>query len=440
MINATNFIKRFWVVIPVLLIALLGLLYMGLKPAPEAPAAIAAFNFQAPPDLPRYNWSVCENLGVGPVPGVPDSRQRFRLCHNQGWQLLAYCLQPSRPAPSVGTTCSRTNDDTFWCGNGIQNLRLYRLLQTPAPTPTPTRTSTPTSTPSPTPTSPGTAAPPAEAPTRTPRLPSAPSIPRAAQPGGMSVVKGSERIKKGQVQPTATKTPFQPQPITPTPTQLLHPTTEAPPESSPAEFEPTLNFYGIDFRDHKQRVRIQIIPQNKKVNGGKPIVISFIPGHKCNFGDGQACVSSYMAGGESEVTFLTVHSGMGGEGQAYRHAVEGTRETQAGLTLKQVKANLRALAGSEVIISQGKQVYSGFTLVVTSRIPARGLQRYFRSPIEDALAYAASLDSAILNMVAPGQAQLVFETCGWEMPGEPWAPGVSSTTASVYLGVIQAKP
>lgn len=436
--NITRIIKkRIWVIAPLLLVATLGLLYVGLRPAPESQAAIAAFNFQVPSDLPRYNWRVCEDLGVGPVPGVPDNRQRFRLCHNQGWELLTYCLQPSRPAPSTGTICSRTNDDTFWCGNGIQNLRTYRVLQTPAPTSTPTNTPIPTSTP--TPTSTGTSAPPAEAPSRTPRQPAAPSIVRAVQPGGIGAIVSSKRIRKGEIQPTPTKTPFQPLPITPTPTQLLHPTQIAPTETSPEVAGPTLNFYGIDFRNHKQKVRIQIIPPNKKVNGGKPIVLSFIPGRKCNFGDGRACVNSYLAGGESETIFLTVHSGVGGEGQAYRHAVEGTAENQAGIALNQVRANLRALAGAEVIISQGNQVYSGFTLVVTSRIPARKLQKYFHKPIESALAYAASLEPALESLVEPGQPQLVFETCGWQMPGEAWAPGVSSTTFSVYLGVIQAK-
>ena len=50
---------------------------------------------------PVYNWRVCADLGVGPVPGTGLTRQRFRLCHNQGWTLLAYCLQPSRPAPGL---------------------------------------------------------------------------------------------------------------------------------------------------------------------------------------------------------------------------------------------------------------------------------------------------------------------------------------------------
>ncbi len=418
-----------------LLIALTGLLLIKSQPTPAAPEAPARLNFQEPSDKPRYNWRVCEDLGVGPVPGVPDARQRFRMCHNQGWQLLAYCLQPDRPAPAIDTMCSRINDDTYWCGDGIQNLEEYAILQTPAPSPTPTPTST--ATPSPSPTSTGTSAPPVAPPSSTPGQP---VVRRAARPGGIGVVSAAERIKKGEFKPTATKTPFLPLSITPTPSQPLHPTPVELAESSPGSTLPTLNFYGVDFNDHRQRIRIQIIPPNKKVNNGKPIVLSFIPGKKCKFGDGRACVSSYLSEGLSEVDFLTVHSGVGGEGQAFRHAVEGTGENQAGFSLKQVLANLRQLTGAEVVILQGDQVYTGFTLVATSRIPARSLKAYFQAPIQTALGTAASFDTTLETFLNAAQPQLVFETCGWKMPGEPWAPGVTGTSASVYLGVIQKNP
>lgn len=427
--------RRLVFLIAALLISLVGLLQIKSQPAPAAPEAPARINFQVPSDKPRYNWRVCEDLGVGPVPGVPDTRQRFRLCHNQGWQLLAYCLQPSRPAPEVGTICSRINDDTYWCGEGIQNLQEYAILQTPAPTPTPTFT--PTVTPSPSPTGTATSPPQEALPSATPGQP---VVRRVARPGGVSIVSASERIQKGELKPTATKTPFLPLSITPTPTQPLHPTPVEQADSLPDSTLPTLNFYGVDFNDHNQRVRIQIIPPNKKVNNGRPIVISFIPGDKCKFGDGHACVSSYLSENLSEVDFLTVHSGVGGEGQAFRHVIEGTREHQAGLSLNQALANLRQLAGAEVVILQGEQVYTGFTLVATARIPARSLKEYFQTPIQSALEAAASIDTTLEGYLNATQPQLVFETCGWKMPGEPWAPGVTSTSASVYLGIIQKSP
>jgi len=424
----------------VILLALVVPLLLRSQPAPASSEELVPLSFQAPDDLPRYNWRVCEDLGVGPVPGLPDARQRFRLCHNQGWQLLAYCLQPTRPAPVVGTTCSRISGNTYWCGDGIQNLREYAVLQTPAPTPTPSPTSTPSATPTPLPIGTGTTAPQPRRPSATPRQPSVPSIPRAAQPGGAGLVLAKERLLKGALTPTATRTPFLPLSITPTPSQPLHPTPAEPAESSPDSTAPTLNFYGIDLNDHSQRVRIQIFPPNKKVNGGKPIVISFIPGEKCNFGDGRACVSGYLSESLSEVDFLTVHSGVGGEGQAFRHAVEGTGEDQAGFALKQVLANLRQLSGAEVVITQGGQAYTGFTLAAAARVPAPRLKAYFKSPIQSALAAAAEVEPDLAPFLSAAQPLLVFETCGWKMPGEPWAPGVTGTSASVYLGIIQKSP
>jgi hypothetical protein len=37
-------------------------------------------------DKPVHNWRVCADLGVGVVPGLGIRRQRFRLCHSQGWR------------------------------------------------------------------------------------------------------------------------------------------------------------------------------------------------------------------------------------------------------------------------------------------------------------------------------------------------------------------
>jgi hypothetical protein len=112
---------------------------------------------------PINNWYVCTNLGIGPVPGLPDPRQRFKVCHDSGWEVYAYCIEPNVPAPSIGTVCTLINDQTFFCGAGVQSLREYRILQTPAagtgtpsvtPSPTATNTAipTPTNTTTPTPT------------------------------------------------------------------------------------------------------------------------------------------------------------------------------------------------------------------------------------------------------------------------------------------------
>lgn len=129
--------------------------------------------------FPVFGWKVCEDLGMGVVPGVPGEVQRFILCHGDGWELQAYCLEPEIPPPPVDTICERIDEDTYWCGDDFQHLRHFQILQTPLP-PTSTPTPTQTVTPSPTPTQTATSSPtstqtvvpsPTPAPTETPTVP-----------------------------------------------------------------------------------------------------------------------------------------------------------------------------------------------------------------------------------------------------------------------------
>lgn len=106
---------------------------------------------QTPP-LPSEGWRVCQDLGVGSVPGLVEDRQRFALCNPPtGWEVQAYCLNPGVTPPGIGALCSLIGESTFWCGDTIQQLELYAILQIP-PTPTETPTATATNTPSATPT------------------------------------------------------------------------------------------------------------------------------------------------------------------------------------------------------------------------------------------------------------------------------------------------
>lgn len=96
---------------------------------------------------PSEGWTVCADLGVGPVPGLNITRQRFRLCSDTGWEILAYCLEPERPMPPLGTLCSEVDPGVFWCGDNVQQLQFYQVAQRPTPaTRTPTRTRTRTAT------------------------------------------------------------------------------------------------------------------------------------------------------------------------------------------------------------------------------------------------------------------------------------------------------
>jgi hypothetical protein len=137
--------------------------------------------------LPTDGWTLCEDLGIGPVDGVPGDVQRVGLCHASGWQVEAYCLEPAKPVPPLGSLCSMVNGTDFWCGDEVQQLREFRIAATPqADTPTAAFTSTatasatPTSTLTPSPTT----TPPASTSTVTPvqPTPTTPSATATVQP------------------------------------------------------------------------------------------------------------------------------------------------------------------------------------------------------------------------------------------------------------------
>ncbi len=434
--------KRAALILVELLIVVLA---VGVRwPAPVSAASPPPFEdlFLAPlAQKPQNNWRVCRDLGIGNVPGLGIRRQRFRLCHNEGWEVLAYCLEPNLPAPAVGTRCTRTSANTYACGGGVQRLREYSVVETPGPesTPIPVPTATPQQTTAPAPTTPPSdTTPPAEQPPEENQTPvSHQTTPRVPTGGRGNFDLGYLFSLDWLVEPTST--PFQPLIKSPTPFQP-HAPTQIPPTQVPPTPEPLQGFYGLDLADPGHRVRILIYPPKADVNAGKPISISFLPGQSCNYGDNRGCVNTYQSEAGGEITFVSVHSGMGGEGQAFRHAVEGTGINRAGLSLKEVRQNLRALHGAEVVILQGKRRYEGFTLSVASRLPAKSMRAYFNSPIWDALDFAARFDEKLLALSYSDLPLLVFETCGWRMPGEPIGRGVTDTTASVYLGVIHKKP
>lgn len=406
---------------------------------------------------PIYDWYVCEDLGLGPVPGVSDPRQRFRVCHDEGWEVLAYCLQPNWPAPELGAACALIDDDTFWCGEGLQNLREYAILQTPVPTPTqaPIQTETPTPTSSFTPIAatqtPGTplatATSSPAAGTGTPTVPTATPVVPATTPAVIATQRPSpggsgylDWLLSLVFQRRAIPTPFQPQPPTPTFAEPQIPETAASTSDSETIDQTLSGFYGIDFTNPWERIRIKIYPPNWQINGGKPIVIAFNPGQTCRYGDRQACINTFITGEGGQTTYITVHSGVSGEAETFRRAVEGLGIDQAGFPLRKIQARLRDLQDADVEIVQGETVVTGLKLAVAVRIPPKYMGAYIKSPLPDALSLAASINPAMGSSMTPEQPQIVFETCGWKMPWEPWLPGMTSTNASIYIGVIQKRP
>jgi hypothetical protein len=129
-----------------------------------------------------------------------------------------------------------------------------------------------------------------------------------------------------------------------------------------------------------------------------------------------------------------------GEAEAFRRAVEGFGFDQAGFPLRKIQARLRDLQDAEVEIVQGETVVSGLRLSVAVRIPPKFMGDYLESALPDALSLAAAINPAMQDALTPQQPQVVFETCGWKMPWEPWLPGMTSTNASIYIGVIRKGP
>lgn len=228
---------------------------------------------------------------------------------------------------------------------------------------------------------------------------------------------------------TSVVIPTIPEPNQPSPTAQV--ATESPPPA------PSMDFYGINFSSGEQRIAIKIVPQTKKLNRGKPITISFLPGRRCNFGDKRACVYAYLNEYLENTVFVSVHSGVGGEAQGYRHALEGTLVNSGAYNVKRVQSNMNALDGAQVVISQGGRTVEDLELSFITRVPPRALRKYLSAAVYDALDLAVSIGGDGRSPSIPSQPQLVFETCGWRLPGEALSSVATATSASIYIAVIQ---
>jgi hypothetical protein len=131
-------------VLIMLLLALLTILAVA-SALWTVPSSASAAEAQAPDEKPVKGWVICKDLGIGPVPGILDPRQRFKLCHPSGWEVRTYCTFPNYPAPRLGASCIRSGD-IYTCGSGVQQLKGYSVIATPpapAATPSPAVTATP---------------------------------------------------------------------------------------------------------------------------------------------------------------------------------------------------------------------------------------------------------------------------------------------------------
>ncbi len=135
---------------------------------------------------------------------------------------------------------------------------------------------------------------------------------------------------------------------------------------------------------------------------------------------------------------LTIHSGVGGEGEALRLALEGSGIDEAGLEISQIRANMSALRGSTASLALGEKSLGDLELIALDRIPAMDVPHYFGIPFDSALRAVASDNPDLQDALASGSPLLMFEICGWHVPGEVWNEG-GSTSASIYLGTFRLR-
>ena len=247
--------------------------------------------------------------------------------------------------------------------------------------------------------------------------------------------------------PQVTATPFQPVANTPTlpppsvPTVEVHhlieqntplPTEEPTPEPVVSPYL----WHGLDLSDGGPLVRLEIAAP-EPVNRGQPLEIAFRVGRPCEYYDHRACLSVHDGG---RLLLATVHSGVGGEGQSLRHALEGTGLNRAGYGLERIAQNVSALHGAPVRAQQDADAsltVDDLRVVAIGRVPASAVAAYFALPFDEALALAGiDLEEERTQARAGESALLVIETCGWRHNQENWAPGVTDTTGSVYLVVL----
>jgi hypothetical protein len=234
-----------------------------------------------------------------------------------------------------------------------------------------------------------------------------------------------------------TSTPYQPLP--PTSTALASRMTAIPATRTPIP-GPTYDFFNIAFDPGSADIKLLITPPTNQVNHRKPIVVAIHPSRKCPYETGRACVKAFRTEEGGNVIFVSVHSGVDGEAEAFRRAIEGLGVDRAGFSLKKIRSNLAGMAGATVQIKQEGRLIEGLQLAAVGRVPSKLVQEYFRSPVEQALSIAASVNPELQDFTHSSGTLLVFETCGWTVPGEAWAPGATSFSSSVYVSVIQLAP
>lgn len=197
--------------------------------------------------------------------------------------------------------------------------------------------------------------------------------------------------------------------------------------------EPLPFWQDFDFSVDAGKIEIHLLDQTRNFYDGKPVVLRFTPGGDCPFGTGRGCVSQHAAG---RYLLLTLHSGVSGEAQQLRHALEGTGINSAGLKSAEIQVNLENLRSSIASLHQGFQNLDYLSVRAALRIPPDQIEAYYSQPFVEALDAAAQSNLLFQELLNSGEPLIFIETCGWPVSGEPAAEGDYKGTGSVYLVAI----
>jgi hypothetical protein len=222
-----------------------------------------------------------------------------------------------------------------------------------------------------------------------------------------------------------TLTPFQPMAATGTARRPLTPT----PAPKPLPFY----FHGLNLSDQDQEMRVIFDTEGLGFNRGRPLAVAFRPGWPCEYINHRACVNLARGG---QVILVTVHSGVGGEAQALRHALEGTGIDSAAYSLDHIQRTLDGLPGMTAVLEQDSTHLEDLRVLAAARVPAPQVADYFSRSLDSALDLAAEYSPALVAALDSDQPLLIIETCGWKHPAEPWPAGMLATSAAIYLIVI----
>jgi len=208
--------------------------------------------------------------------------------------------------------------------------------------------------------------------------------------------------------------------------EAILPTAEVRPEIPPF-------WEDFDFSIDAGKIEIHLLDQTGNFFDGKPVVLRFTAGEDCPFGTGRGCVSQHAAG---RYLLLTLHSGVSGEAQQLRHALEGTGINTAGLKSAAIQANLEYLQSSIASLHQGSRNLDYLSVKAALRIPPDQIEAYYSRPFIEALDSAVENDRRFQEILNSGEPLIIIETCGWPVYGEPAAKGDYQGTGSVYLVAI----